>query len=187
MSDPSNHEITQLLAAWSKGDRQAEEPLMSAVYAELRRLAGIYLSKEIQGHSLQPTILVHEAYLRLTNQQHIRWQNRSHFFGIASQMMRRILVDHARARQASKRNGQEILVELDQVVGVIKSHGVDVLWLDETLNRLEAIDPRVKQIVELRVFGGFSVEEIAEVLNISVATVGREWRFAKTWLQRELS
>ncbi len=181
------HEVTQLLLDWSKGNHTALDKLMPLIYRELRRLAHQYLGKERAGHTLQTTDLVHEAYLRLVDQRRVRWQNRSHFFGVAAQLMRRILVDHARRHKRVKRGGGATIVVLDEAAFVSPKSNVDLLALDEALNRLAEIDERKARIVELRFFGGLEVEETAAFLKISGVTVMREWKLAKAWLHRELS
>lgn len=180
------HEVTQLLLDWTKGNQAALDKLMPLIYRELRRLAHQYLGRERAGHTLQTTDLVHEAYLRLVDQRRVRWQNRSHFFGVAAQLMRRILVDHARRRRRVKRGGGVPMVSLEAAV-VSRQPDVDLLALDEALNRLAEIDQRKARIVELRFFGGLEVEETAIFLKISEITVMREWKMAKAWLHRELS
>ena len=162
------------------------DELMPAVYDELRRLAQKYLSRERAGHTLQTTALVHEAYLRLVDQKSVNWQNRAQFFGIAAQMMRRILINHAKERQAKKRQGYSIRVSLDEAVNVFEKAEVDLAALDDALNELAALDPQQTQIVELRFFGGLTIEEASEVLEISPATTKREWESAKLWLRRRL-
>jgi len=180
-------EVTQLLCLWSGGDRAALESLIEVVYAELRHLAHSYLRRERPGHTLQSTALVHEAYLRLIDQKNVTWQNRAHFFGIAAQMMRRILVDHARSRQASKRGAGITLLALDEAVAGSGPRGLDLIVLDQALESLARIDPQQSRIVELRFFAGLSIDDTAEVLKISPATVKREWAIAKAWLYREMS
>lgn len=181
------HEVTQLLKDWSEGKQAALDKLMPLIYQELRRLAHQYLSRERAGHTLQTTDLVHEAYLRLVDQRRVRWQNRAHFFGIAAQLMRRILVDRARHHRRLKRGGGALIVSLDQAAVVSRQTEVDLLALDEALTRLAVVDERKARIVELRFFGGLSVEDTAQFLKISAITVMREWRMAKAWLHRELS
>jgi RNA polymerase sigma factor (TIGR02999 family) len=178
----SQHEVTRLLVQLTDGDNAALDDLLPLVYAELRRLAANYLRRERQGHTLQPTALVHEAYLRMIDQTQVRWQNRAHFFGVAAQMMRRILVDHARSQQAEKRGGDVQKFSLDENIDVSGERAADLVALDEALARLAEIDPQKSRIVELRFFGGLSVEETAEVLNVSAPTVKRQWRMAKAWL-----
>jgi RNA polymerase sigma-70 factor (ECF subfamily) len=180
--------VTQLLNDWSKGDQTALNQLMPLVYAELRRLAASYLSRERSDHTLQPTALVNEAYLRLIDQNGFAWENRAQFFGIAAQMMRRILVNHARDRHADKRGGPDLLrVSLDDAISFFEEREVNLVALDEALTRLEEMDQRQSQIVELRFFGGLTIEEVAAQLHTSPATVKREWATAKLWLLRELS
>ena len=169
-----------------RGLNAALDELMPAVYDELRRLAKNYLSRERPGHTLQTTALVHEAYLRLVDQKTVNWQNRAQFFGIAAQMMRRILINHAKERQAKKRQGYATKVSLDEAVSLFEKREVDLLALDEALNGLAALDPQQAQIVELRFFGGLTIDEAAEVLGISPATTKREWDSAKLWLRRQL-
>ncbi len=179
--------ITQLLVDWSKGDQAALEKLMPLVYSELRKLAGNYLRRERQGHTLQPTALVNEAYLKLIDQRNAKWQNRAQFFGVAAQLMRRILVDHARAHQAAKRGGsdQERL-SITSAERIVKQPEVDLLALHEALEELATLDAQQERIVELRFFGGLSIEETAEVLAIGHATVERDWKMARAWLRRKL-
>lgn len=179
--------ITQLLVKWGEGNQQALDELMPLVYDELHRLARSYLRQERRDHTLQPTALVHEAYLRLIDQTRATFHSRAHFFGIAAQMMRRILVDHARLHQAAKRGDGECKLSLDQVEQVTGQQAVDLLALDEALSRLAAFSPQQSRIVELRYFGGLTIEETTAVLGISHATVEREWSVARAWLRRELS
>jgi RNA polymerase sigma factor (TIGR02999 family) len=182
----SQPHITQLLVDWSKGDQEALDQLIPLVYAELRQLARSYLRRERPDHTLQATALVHEAYLRLIEQHSVTWQNRAHFFGIAAQMMRRILVNHALARKAGKRGGLAEKLSLDEVVEPGSERDVDLIFLDEALKELEALSPQQGRIVELRYFGGLSIEETAEVLNVSPATIKREWSTARLWLRRRM-
>lgn len=182
----SQHEITRLLGAWSGGDRQALEKLTPLVYEELRRLARRYLSQERPGHTLQSTALVHEAYLKLAGQHRVEWQNRAHFFGIAAQLIRRILVDYARTRHAEKRGAHFPKLSLDEAIAVPGGRELDLVALDDALELLARVDPRQGRVVELRFFAGLSVEEIAEVLQTSPATVKRDWTAAKAWLFREI-
>lgn len=182
-----SEKITKLLLAWNQGDQQARDELMPLIYDELRRIAQAYLRRERAGHTLQPTALVHEAFLRLIDQSQVNWQNRAHFFGIAARLMRQILANHAEARQAAKRGGQAERISLNDVKLVSVEQEVDLVALDEAMKRLEAIDPPQCRIVELRYFSGLTIEEIAEVMNISPATVKREWSTARAWLRRELS
>lgn len=180
-------EVTRLLLAWNAGDRSALERLMPLVYDELRRLAELHFRRERVGHTLQPTAVVHEAYFRLVDQTRVTWKNRGHFFAVASQAMRRILVDHARARAADKRGGGEKRVTLQNVEAAAEPvEGLDLLALDEALMRLKALDGGQAQIVELRFFGGLSIEETAEAIETSASSVKREFRSAKAWLYREL-
>jgi RNA polymerase sigma factor (TIGR02999 family) len=181
------HEVTQLLMDWSEGNTAALKELMPLVYRELRKLARQYLNRERDGHTLQTTDLVHEAYLKLVDQRRVQWQNRTHFFGVAAELMRRILVDHARRHKRAKRGGGVPLVSLSQANMVSRQPTVDVIALDEALTRLAKIDERKARIVELRFFGGLEVKEVAEFLKISTPTVMREWKMAKAWLHRELS
>ena len=182
----SSLDVTQLLVAWSGGDRAAIEPLMSAVYAELKRLARGQLVRE-RGHTLQPTALVHEAYMKLVDQRAVDWQNRAHFFAIAAQLMRRIVLKRARRRRAAKRGGGIADLQIEEASIASDERDVDLLALDEALTRLTAMDPRQGQVVELRFFGGLSVEETAAVLCVSAGTVKREWRSAKAWLHKEIT
>jgi len=184
---PSPSNVTQMLHDWSDGDREALDKLIPIVYTELRRQAAGYLRRERPGHTLQTTALIHEAYLRLIDQKDVRWQNRAHFFAIAAQLMRRILVDHARSRQAAKRGGSDIKLPLEATMIASEGSEVDLVALDEALERLAAIDPQQGRVVELRFFSGLSVEETAEVLGVSTRTVKRDWNVAKAWLRREIS
>jgi RNA polymerase sigma-70 factor, ECF subfamily len=178
------HDITVLLTEWAEGNRHALDELTPLVYRELRQLAATYMKRERPGHTLQPTALVHEAYLRLVDQTSPDLQNRSHFYGVAARLMRQILVDHARRKQAAKRGG--LKVPLDEWMGSKPDAAPDLLDLDIALSALEKIDPRKCQAMELRYFGGLSIEEIAESLNISAVTVGRDLRMAEAWLHREM-
>lgn len=182
MSD--THEVTLLLAEWAKGNQQALNDLTPLVYRELRQLAAGYLRKERQGHTLQPTALVHEAYVRLVDQTNPTWQSRSHFFGVAARLMRQILVDHARRKHAGKRAG--IKVPLDQAVSFEQGRSRDLLALGSGLEALEKFDARKCKAVELRYFGGLSMEEIAQTLDVSTITVRRDLRMAEAWLQKEM-
>jgi RNA polymerase sigma factor (TIGR02999 family) len=184
---PSEHEVTALLKAWSNGNVAARDLLMPLVYEELRRRASAYLRRERPGHTLQPTALVHEAYLRLVDQRRVAWQNRAQFFGVAAEMMRRILVDHARAKRTAKRSGMLSRVTLDPDVAVAQPVDVDVLDLDSALDRLASVDARKSRIAELRFFGGLSLKETGEVLNVSLTTVERDWQVARAWLFDALS
>lgn len=188
MAEPdASADVTALLVNWSNGDSRALDDLMPLVYGELRRLAGAYLRRERATHTLQSTALVHEAFLRLVNQQDVQWKSRAHFFGIAAQMIRRILVDHARAAQAGKRGSGAIRIELDDHMAVEQQKELDLVGLDDSLAKLAALDERQARIVELRFFAGLSVEEAAEVMQISTATVKREWSSARAWLYREMT
>jgi len=179
--------ITQLLVDWGKGDQAALEKLMPLVYDELRRLASNYLRRERAAHTLQPTALVNEAYLKLVDQRNAKWQNRAHFFGISAQLMRRILVDHARQHQAAKRGGSnQQRLSITSAERVAKQPEIDLLALNEALEELTQMDPQQAQIVELKFFGGLSIDETAEVLGISHATVERDWKMARAWLRRQL-
>jgi RNA polymerase sigma factor (TIGR02999 family) len=179
-------DVTTLLHAWSAGDRSACDQLVPLVYQELRRRAAARLRRERPNHTLQPTALVHEAYLRLVNQDRVAWQNRAQFFGVASEMMRRILVDHARRALMAKRSGGWIQVPLGDGARVEPTPDVDVLDLNDALTRLAAFDPRKSRIAELRFFGGLSLSEAAHVLGVSVATVERDWQVARAWLYAAL-
>lgn len=185
--NPSPNEITRLLVAWSDGDQVARDQLMSAVYQELHRLAHHHMKRESPGHTLQTSALVNEAFLKLIDQKEVQWRNRAHFFAIAAQMMRRILVDYARSRSYAKRGGGIRNLPLDEALIVSDERNAEVLALDETLERLAELDPRKGQIVELRFFGGLSIEETAEVLTVSPGTVMRDWTLAKAWLRREMA
>ena len=180
-------DVTQLLLAWGDGDQAALENLMPLVFEELRRLAHRYMRRERPDHTLQTSALVNEAYLRLVEQKGVQWQNRAQFFGIAAQLMRRILVDYARMRRYAKRGGAARSVQLDEAMIVSEERAADVVALDDALKSLAEIDPRKSQIVELRFFGGLSIEEAAEVLKVSPGTVMREWTLAKAWLRREMT
>ena len=187
MDEAPPNEITEQLIAWSKGDEAALETLIPAVYQELRRMADYYLRGEDSGHSLQPTALVHEAYLRLIDQTKVEWQNRAHFFGVAAQMMRRILIDHAKAKHRVKRGGTAVKIVLDENAHFTQERAAELLALDDALRALAIMDERKSRIVELRYFGGLTVEETAQVLGISDKTVMRDWSLAKAWLYRELT
>jgi RNA polymerase sigma factor (TIGR02999 family) len=180
--------ITQLLIEWSDGSREALDSLVPLVYDDLRRMAARYMQREPAGHALQATALVHEAYVRLIDQRQVKWRNRAHFFGVAAGMMRRILVDQARRRRAGKRGGQwERVTLVDDEVAAEGPDEIDVLALHQSLERLASFDPQQERIVELRYFGGLTIEEAAEVVGISAATVVREWTMAKAWLRADLS
>lgn len=182
----STHDVTALLGEWSRGNRDALNALLPQVYAELRRMADRQFRMERVDHTLQPTALVHEVYLRLVDQRQVDWQSRAHFFGVAAQVMRRILVDHARRRGASKRGDGVRCVSIDEANDVAASNEIPVLALDHALDRLEKIDAELAKIVELRAFGGLTIEETAHVLRVSPSTAKRDWRTAKAWLNREL-
>jgi len=186
MSEATSTNVTQLLVAWGKGDQHAFDALMPEVRKELHRLAAHYMAEEPPGHDLQPTALINEAYLRLVDWKNIQWADRAHFFGMAANMMRRVLVDYARSRDRLKRGGEAIQVSFTEAANVPVPQSTDVLALDKTLRELEKIDPRKSQIVEMRFFGGLSQEETAEALNVSVATVRRDWSLSRAWLAREL-
>jgi len=187
MTTPTSSNVTQLLYDWRNGNQDALNQLMPLVYDELRGLAKRYMKRERSSHTLQTNALVNEAYLRLVNQQTVDWQNRAHFFAIAAQVMRHLLVDHARSKQYAKRGGGSQQVTLEENVASVDGQSVELLALHEALERLAEIDERKSRIVELRYFGGLSSEETAEVLNVSEITVKREWAKAKAWLFRELS
>jgi RNA polymerase sigma factor (TIGR02999 family) len=187
MTEPSPKEITQLLLAWSHGQQSALDQLTPLVYDELHRIAKRYMGGERAGQTMQTTALVNEAYLRLVDSSQVHWQNRAHFFAIAAQLMRRILVDFARSRHNLKRGGEAKQVSLDEALVISPERGADLVALDEALQALAALDPRQSQVVELRFFGGLSINETAEVLKVSEGTVRRDWSLAKAWLHRELS
>jgi RNA polymerase sigma-70 factor (ECF subfamily) len=184
---PAPNEVTQLLVAWSNGDSAARDALIPLVHDELRRLAHRYMGRERVDHTLQTSALVNEAYLRLIDQRDMKWQNRAQFFGIAAQMMRRILVDYARKRGFTKRGGELRAVPLDEVMIVSPERAAEVVELDDALKCLAEFDQRKSQIIELRFFGGLSIEETAEVLGVSAGTVMRDWTLAKAWLRREMT
>lgn len=179
--------ITRLLNEWQHGDATARDRLFVLVYAELRRRAAGQLRQERRDHTLRPTALVHEAYLRLMGQDRARWEGRNHFFAIASEVMRRVLVDHARKRKAARRGGSAVRVTLAEDVAATEPREVDLIVLDTALDELAAMDPRQSRVVELRFFGGLGTAEIAEILGVSRATVDRDWRFARTWLYRRVA
>jgi RNA polymerase sigma-70 factor, ECF subfamily len=181
---PHTHEVTLLLAEWAKGNQKALDDLTPLVYRELRQLAASYLRKERQGHTLQSTALIHEAYVRLVDQTNPTWQSRSHFFGVAARLMRQILVDHARKKNAGKRAGMK--VPLEEAISFRHARSRDLIALDSGLEALERIDPRKCKAVELRYFGGLSMDEIAEALNVSAVTVRRDLRMAEAWLHQEM-
>jgi RNA polymerase sigma factor (TIGR02999 family) len=181
-------DVTRLLVSWSKGDESALEQLMPLVYGELRRLASAYLRRERPNHTLQSTALVHEAFMRLVNQQDVAWKNRAHFYAIAAQMIRRILVDYARSQHAEKRGSGAVKLALDEAMDVPQQKGeLDLLGLNGALDKLTELDPRQSRIVELRFFAGLSIEETAEVMQLSPATIKREWTSARAWLFREMT
>ena len=179
-------QITELLVSWNQGSAEALEKLMPMVEGELRRIAANYMRRESPGHTLQTTALVNEAYLKLIDQREVRWQNRAHFFALASQLMRRILLDHARSQHRAKRGGGAVCVDLDDVAIITHGKSAELMALDEALDRLAQFDPRKSKLVEMRFFGGLSVNEVAEVMGIAPVTVMLHWRLAKAWLQREL-
>ena len=185
--ETSSQSISLLLQRWSEGDRGALEQLMPLVYGELRRMARRYIGQQPSGHTLQATALIHEAYLRLAGQEEKRWENRAHFFGVAAQAMRHILVDYARARNTGKRGGEVRTVSLEEAAIVSKDRAAELVALDDALAELAQLSPRQGRVVELRYFGGLSVEETAEVLKVSLDTVTRDWSQAKAWLYRELN
>lgn len=187
MAQSELSETTQLLRAWAKGDADALDQLTPRVYEELRRIAGRYMQHERPGRTLQTTALVHEAYLRLIDVRNVEWEHRAHFFAVAAQIMRRILLDAARRRVTAKRGGDSPRVNLDEVPDLFSERGSEVIALDDALNRLAQVDPRKAQVIELRFFGGLSVEETAAVLKISADSVMRDWRLARAWLLHELS
>ena len=186
MTRPSPPEVTQLLLAWGDGDQAALEKLTPLVYDELRRLAHRYMGRERPGHALQTTALVHEVYIRLIDGRKVRWQDRAHFFAVSARLMRRILVDLARSRLYQKRGGGAEQVSLDEALVVSREKGADLVALDDALTALAGVDPRMSQVVELRFFGGLSVDETAEALKISTDTVTSDWKLAKAWLQQRL-
>lgn len=187
MNQPASQEITQLLLAWGSGDKAALDALMPIVYDELRRLAKRYMRRQNPDHTLQTTALVNEAYLRLIDSSRVRWQDRTHFFAISAQLMRRILVDFARAKNSRKRGGEQIQITLDERIEAPFETETNLVELDEALQRLAKLSPRQSRIVELRYFGGLSEEEISETLAISTRTVRRDWSLARAWLYRELN
>ena len=184
---PAPEDVTRLLVAWGNGDEAARDELMPLVYDELRRLAHRYMGRERLGHTLQTSGLVNEAYLRIIDQSQVHWQNRAHFFGIAAQMMRRILVDYARTRGYAKRGGGALQVSLDEAMIVSEERSAEVVALDDALKALAEFDERKSQIVELRFFGGLSIDETAEVLKVSPGTVMRDWTLAKAWLRKQMA
>ena len=184
---PLSHDVTKLLKDWSAGDQSALDKLMPLVYDELRRLAHQHMRREKPGHTLQTSALVNEAYVRLVDQGEIQWKGRAHFFGIAARLMRQILVDRARRRNFAKRGGGAIRVSLNEATTVAQEQSASMIALDDALKNLEKTDQRKSRIVELRVFGGMSIEETAEVLKVSPGTVMRDWTFARAWLRNEMS
>lgn len=188
MNDKSPSEITQMLIELTGGNKDIVNQILPHIYDELRRLAGSYLRRERNDHTLQPTALVHEAYMKLIDQKQVKWQNRAHFFGIAAQVMRRILMDHARKHSAGKRGGEAEKLPLEEEI-LIVSHdkSADLIALDDALEGLAEIDAQKAKIVELRYFGGLSIEETAEVMEVSVPTINRQWRMAKAWLHSQIA
>ena len=187
MNADSSHPVSELLVRWRGGDQEALQALLPLVYDELRRLAHHHLKAERDGHTLQSTALVHEAYLRLVDHEPLRLDNRAHFFAVASHLMRQILVDYARKRRAAKRGGDDLTLTLDEAIALPRKRELDLVALDDALNKLAAMDARQSRIVEMRFFGGLSIEEMADALDISSATVERHWRIARVWLFQELS
>jgi RNA polymerase sigma factor (TIGR02999 family) len=187
MAQTSPNEVTQLLIDWSGGNQMALDKLMPLVEAELHRLAHHYMNRERAGHTLQTTGLVNEAYLRLVGQKNVSWQSRAHFFGIAARLMRQILVDYARKRQYAKRGGHALQVSLDEAAIVAQESSAEMIALDDALNALAGIAPEQSRIVELKFFGGLTIEETAEVMKLSVDKVKRDWSMAKTWLYHEIN
>lgn len=186
MESLSQKQISQLLEDWSNGDKAALDQLIPLVYEELKRLARYHMRRERADHTLQTSALVNEAYLRLVDYKRMRWQDRAHFLGVAAQAMRRILVDHARKRQYGKRGGAGLKVTLDEASEMVEQKAADLVALDDALSSLASIDPRKSNIVEMRYFGGLNIEETAEVLGLSPATVQRDWKTARIWLHREI-
>ena len=186
-ADNSATDVTRLLVDWGHGDQSALDSLLPLIYNELRRVADSYLRRDRPGHTLQATALVNEAFLQLINQDQINWQNRAHFFGAAANLMRQILIQHARANHAAKRGGERQKLYLDEAGDMAQANDLDLVALDDALRDLETVAPRQCRIVELRYFGGLNIEETAEALSISPATVKREWTMAKAWLRREIS
>ena len=187
MSDPTTHAVTRLLVAWGEGDAAASEQLMPLVYDELRHMARGYLRRERGDHTLQPTALVHEAYLRLVDSTQVNWQSRVHFYGVAARLMRRVLVDHARAHATAKRGGRVEKISLDEAGDLLRDEGAGLVALDDALQGLSQLYPRPSRVVELRFFGGLNTREIGEVLQTSDSTVERDWNFALLWLKREMT
>jgi RNA polymerase sigma factor (TIGR02999 family) len=187
LPSPPLPEVSQLLVDWSNGNQAARDRLLPLVYTELRQLAHRYMRRERSGHTIQTTALIHEAYLRLVDQTQVHWQHQAHFFGIAARLMRQILIEYARRRTRAKRGGGVGTLTLDETARVSQTRATELLALDEALERLAAIDPRKSRVVELRFFGGLSVEETAAALHVAPNTVLRDWRLAKAWLRREIS
>jgi len=187
MTQPAKDDVTEWLSRWAQGDREAFDVLAPSIYGELRQIAAAYLRRERPDHTLQPTALVNEAFLRLVEQREVDWQNRQHFFGVSAQLMRRILVDYARQRVADKRGGGRIHVALDDALAVAESSRIDIIMIDDALRGLASIDPNQVRLIELRFFGGLTIEDAAETLGWSTGTAKREWRLARAWLRRELS
>ena len=187
MLTPSSTQVTHLLTRWSSGDENAREALIPLVYDELRKVARHFLSRQRPDHTLQSTALVHEAYVRLVGYPSVHFENRAHFFAVASQLMRRILVDHARKRNAAKRGGNNLTLVLDEAIALPAKSEIDIAALDNALSNLATLDPRQANIVEMRFFGGLSIQETSKVLGISAATVKREWTTARTWLFDEMT
>ena len=187
MSGERKNQVTQILGEWSGGDREAPERLMPLVYDEMRRIARAFISRERQGHTLQPTALVNEAYLRLVDQNSVTWQSRAHFYSVAASMMRRVLIDHARTRATEKRGGGAVHLSIEDVQVPIEERAANFVAMDEALERLSQFNERGRKIVEMRFYAGMSEEEIAEVLGVSTRTVLRDWKAARVWLFRELS
>ena len=187
MASSSSQPVTELLARWKSGDVSARDALVPLVYDELRRIARRCLSNQSSSHTLQPTALVHEAYLRLARRDSMDWRDRAHFFALAAQIMRQILVDHARKQAASKRGGKAFTLEVDEASAITREPSLDVIALDDAMKRLSSLDPRQCQIVELRFFGGLSIEETAQAVNISTATTKREWATARLWLYNAMN
>jgi RNA polymerase sigma factor (TIGR02999 family) len=183
----ASQEVTQLLVDWSNGDQAALDKLLPLVNDELRQLARRYMRRESPGHTLQTSALINEAFLRLVDQQRVRWQNRAHFFGVAARLMRRVLIDHARSHRYAKRGGGALKVSLDEAAAVTEARAAELLAVDEALEKLTKMDARKGRIVELRFFGGLTEAETAEVMGVSLPTAQREWRAAKAWLRRMLT
>jgi len=187
METSPNNEVTQLLIDWGKGDQAALDQLIPLIYQELHKIANGYLRNERSGHTIQPTALIHEAYMRLVSQRMPEWQNRKHFFGVAAQLMRQVLVEHARAHSAAKRGGGEQNLQPDEALAYSKERASDMVALDDALTALAKFDERKSRMVELRFFGGLSLEETADVIGVSIPTVAREMRLAQAWLHREMA